>query len=126
MGAIGLYISEGGMSKELHGVGAMGPGFDYHSPASGTAGAFQTGYDVDGYANIQYHSPAGALPFGAQIKLGYVPDMNDTAMTSAKDANSNPASHATGRNLTQVNVTASLTPEFPLLSETLTISVPTE
>jgi hypothetical protein len=107
MGAIGLYISEGGMSKELHGVGAMGPGFDYHSPASGTAGAFQTGYDVDGYANIQYHSPAGALPFGAQIKLGYVPDMNDTAMTSAKDANSNPASHATGRNLTQVNVTAS-------------------
>ncbi|MDA8618974.1 porin [Candidatus Pelagibacter bacterium] len=102
MGNIGLYISEGGMSKELHGVGAMGPGFDYHSPAT-----FQTGYDVDGYGNIQYHSPAGLLPFGAQIKLGYVPDMNDTAMMSAKDANSNPASHATGRNLTQVNVTAS-------------------
>ena len=102
MGNIGLYISEGGMSKELHGVGAMGPGFDYHSPAT-----FQTGYDVDGYGNIQYHSPAGVLPFGAQIKLGYVPDMNDTAMMSAKDANSNPASHATGRNLTQVNVTAS-------------------
>ena len=102
MGAIGLYITEGGMSKELHGVGAMGPGFDYHSPAT-----FQTGYDVDGYGNIQYHSPADALPFGAQIKLGYVPDMNDTAQMSAKDANSNPASHSTGRNLTQINVTAS-------------------
>ena len=102
MGTVGFYVSEGGLSKELHGVGAMGPGFDYHSPAT-----FQTGYDVDGYGNIQYHSPAGALPFGAQIKLGYVPDINDTAMMSAKDANSNPASHATGRNLTQVNVTAS-------------------
>ena len=102
MGAIGLYITEGGMSKELHGVGAMGPGFDYHSPAT-----FQTGYDVDGYGNIQYHSPADALPFGAQIKLGYVPDMNDTAQMSAKDANSNPATHSKGRNLTQVNVTAS-------------------
>ena len=79
MGAIGLYITEGGMSKELHGVGAMGPGFDYHSPAT-----FQTGYDVDGYGNIQYHSPADALPFGAQIKLGYVPDMNDSAQMSAK------------------------------------------
>ena len=99
MGAIGLYITEGGMSKELHGVGAMGPGFDYHSPAT-----FQTGYDVDGYGNIQYHSPADALPFGAQIKIGYVPDMNDTTMLSAKESNSNPASQATGRNLTQVQV----------------------
>ena len=100
MGTIGLYVTEGGMSKELHGVGAMGPGFDYHSPAT-----FQTGYDVDGYGNIQYHTPADALPFGAQIKIGYVPDMNDTAQMSAKDANSNPASHSTGRNLTQASVT---------------------
>ena len=107
MGTIGLYVSEGGMSKELHGVGALGAGFDYHSPASGTAGAFKTGYDVDGYSNIQYHTPADMLPLGAQVKLGYVPDMNDTAMLSAKDANSAPGSQATGRNLTQVSVTAS-------------------
>ena len=106
MGTIGIYVSEGGMSKELHGVGAMGPGFDYHSPASGTAGSFKTGYDVDGYGNIQYHTPADMLPFGTSIKLGYVPDMNDTAMSSAKDANSNPGSHGTGRNLTQAAFTA--------------------
>jgi len=105
MGTIGIYNSEGGMSKELHGVGALGSGFDYHSPANGTSGAFQAGYDVDGYSNIQYHTPSGMLPLGAQIKLGYVPDMNDTGMLSAKDSNSNPASQATGRNLTQVNVT---------------------
>jgi len=107
MGTIGLYVSEGGMSKELHGVGALGAGFDYHSPASGTSGSFKTGYDVDGYSNIQYHTPSGMLPLGAQVKLGYVPDMNDTAMLSAKDANANPGSQATGRNLTQVSITAS-------------------
>jgi len=106
MGTIGLYVSEGGMSKELHGVGALGAGFDYHSPASGTTGAFQTGYDVDGYSNIQYHTPADMLPFGAQVKIGYVPDMNDTAILSAKDANSSPGSHATGRNLTMASISA--------------------
>jgi hypothetical protein len=106
MGAVGFYVSEGGLSKELHGVGAMGPGFDYSSPANGTSGAFQTGYDVDGYSNVQYHTPAGLLPFGASVKLGYVPDMNDTTMLSAKDSNSNPASAATGKNLTMIQVTA--------------------
>ena len=108
MGTVGFYVSEGGMSKELHGVGALGAGFDYASPANGTAGSWKTGYDVDGYSNIQYHTPAGMLPFGSQIKLGYVPDMNDTTMLSAKEDNgTTPASQATGRNLTQVAVTAS-------------------
>ena len=108
MGTVGFYVSEGGMSQELHGVGALGVGFDYASPANGTTGAFQTGYDVDGYSNIQYHTPSGMLPFGAQIKLGYVPDMNDTTMISAKEDNgATPASQAKGRNLTQVAVTAS-------------------
>ena len=109
MGAIGFYVSEGGLSKELHGVGAMGPGFDYSSPASGSgvnSGAFQTGYDVDGYSNVQYHTPSGLLPFGLGVKVGYVPDMNDTTMLSAKDSNSNPGSAATGKNLTQLQVTA--------------------
>ncbi len=107
MGTIGFYVSEGGMRKSLHGVGALGSGFDYHSPASGTSGAFQTGYNVDGYSNIQYHSPADMLPFGLKIGLGYVPDMNDTTLLSAKEANSNPATHAKGRNLTQGNFTMS-------------------
>ena len=104
MGKIGFYVSEGGMSKELHGVGALGPGFDYHSPASGTTGAFQTGYDVDGYSNIQYHTPADMLPLGLTVGLGYVPDMNDTTLLSAKDSNSNPASANKGKNLTMANV----------------------
>ena len=48
------------------------------------------------------------LPFGIGLKVGYVPDMNDTTQLSAKEDNgSTPASHATGRNLTQASVTMS-------------------
>ena len=109
MGTIGLYVSEGGLSKELAtGVGALGVGYDYITPANGTTGAWKTGYDVDGYSNIQYHLPSGMLPFGLGVKIGYVPDMNDTTLMSAKEDNgATPASHATGRNLTQVQLTAS-------------------
>jgi hypothetical protein len=108
MGTVGFYVSEGGLSKELQtGVGALGVGFDYISPANGTSGAWKTGYDVDGYSNIQYHTPADLLPFGLSAKVGYVPDMNDTTMLSAKaDNGATPASHATGRNLTQLQVNA--------------------
>ena len=82
MGTVGFYVSEGGMSAELHGVGALGAGFDYVSPST-----FQSAYDVDGYSNIQYHTPSGMLPFGLAAKIGYVPDMNDTTMLSAKESN---------------------------------------
>jgi hypothetical protein len=84
MGTIGLYVSEGGISSELaHGVGALGTGFDYVSPTS-----FTTGYDVDGYSNIQYHTPADLLPFGLAAKVGYVPNTNasSTAQLSAKES----------------------------------------
>ena len=68
MGTIGLYVSEGGLSKELAtGVGALGVGYDYITPANGTTGAWKTGYDVDGYSNIQYHLPSGMLPFGMGV-----------------------------------------------------------
>ena len=95
MGTVGFYVSEGGMSAELHGVGALGPGFDYVSPTS-----FETGYDVDGYSNIQYHLPADMLPFGIGLKVGYVPNMSATTMLSAKESDSTITSEATGRNLT--------------------------
>ncbi len=110
MGTVGIYMSEGGLSKELSSVGALGSGFDYVSPANGanvyTGGAFKTGYDVDGYANIQYHLPADLLPFGLGVKVGYVPDMNDSAMQSAKDNNALPGSHATGRTMQMLQLTA--------------------
>ena len=99
MGTVGFYVSEGGMSAELHGVGAMGPGFDYVSPSD-----FETGYDVDGYSNIQYHLPSGLLPLGGSLKVGFVPNMSTTTLISAKESDSTITSQATGRKLEMVSV----------------------
>jgi len=102
MGTIGLYVSEGGLSQELaHGVGALGTGFDYASPST-----FVTSYDVDGYSNVQYHTPADMLPFGLNLKVGFAPDMNDSTLLSAKESNTTIASQAEGRSLTTAQVTA--------------------
>jgi hypothetical protein len=102
MGTIGLYVSEGGLSAELaHGVGALGVGFDYVSPST-----FVHSYDVDGYANVQYHTPADLLPFGIGVKLGYVPNMNNTTMVSAKESSGVPGTQAEGRTMTMAQVTA--------------------
>ena len=100
MGTIGLYVTEGGMSSELaHGVGALGTGFDYASPST-----FVTSYDVDGYSNIQYHTPADMLPFGIGIKLGYVPNMSATTQLSAKESDATITTQAEGRSLTMAQV----------------------
>jgi hypothetical protein len=108
MGTVGFFVTEGGLSQELaHGVGALGTGFDYISPASGTAGAWKHGYDVSSYSNVQYHLPADLLPFGMGLKVGFVPDMNDTAQLSAKDDNgATPGTQATGRTLQMIQITA--------------------
>ena len=99
MGTVGFYISEGSNSADLSGlVGALGGGFDYISPTT-----FSTAYDVDGYNNIQYHTPADMLPFGAKVKLAYVPNMT-TGMNSAKVSATTTASQATGRTLTQGHI----------------------
>jgi hypothetical protein len=102
MGAVGIYVTEGGMSQELaNGVGALGVGMDYVSPST-----FEKGYDVDGYSNIQYHTPADVLPFGIKAKFGYVPNMTQTAQISAKESVATPAGQGEGRDLTMANVSA--------------------
>ena len=104
-GTIGIYNTEGGLSSELaSGVGALGVGFDYISPVSGTGTTWQKGYDVDGYSNIQYHLPADILPFGAAVKVGYVPNMQASGQLSAKDSATATASQNTGRSLSQVQL----------------------
>jgi len=99
IGTIGIFANEGGLRAEDIAVGAIGPGKEY-----ATTMTWEEGYNMDGYANIQYHSPSGLLPFGTQIKLGYVPSMNNTAVQSAKGVRAAPASEATGRELTQVQI----------------------
>ena len=101
MGTIGFFVTEGGLSTELSGVGALGTGFDYASPAS-----FQTGYDVSSYSNIQYHTPADLLPYGIGIKVGYVPNMSATTQLSAKESDATLTTQAEGRSLQMAQVSA--------------------
>jgi hypothetical protein len=102
MGTVGFFVTEGGLGSELaHGVGALGVGFDYASPSS-----FVSHYDVSDYANVQYHTPADLLPFGLSVKLGYVPNMSNTAQTSAKGSDTTLTTQAEGRSLTMANVSA--------------------
>ena len=101
MGTIGFFVTEGGLSTELHGVGALGVGFDYASPAT-----FQTGYDVSSYSNIQYHTPADILPYGIGLKVGYVPNMSATTQLSAKESDSTLTTQAEGRTLQMAQVSA--------------------
>ena len=101
-GTVGFYVSEGGLSAELaHGIGALGTGFDYASPST-----FVHSYDVDGYSNIQYHTPADMLPFGLGVKLGYVPNMSATTMLSAKNSDATITDQSEGRTLTMAQVSA--------------------
>ena len=101
MGAVGFYVTEGGLSQELaHGVGALGVGFDYVSPTS-----FEAGYDVSTYSNIQYHTPADLLPFGISAKFGYAPNMSATTQISAKESAA-PAGQGEGRDLQMMTISA--------------------
>ena len=102
MGTVGFYVHEGGLRAQLHGVGALGAGYDYVSPTT-----FEAGYNVDGYSNIQYHTPADMLPFGIALKVGYVPNMSATTMLSAKESDSTLTTQAAGRNLTQGQISLS-------------------
>lgn len=70
MGTVGIFISEGGLSKEYgYGVGALGTGSDWAGVSTQVKG-----YDVSSYENVQYHLPSGLLPFGIGAKVAFAPE----------------------------------------------------
>ena len=74
MGTVGFFDGEGSLHSNLAwGIGAMGTGSDY----AGTM-TISYGNDIDGEANIQYHTPADLLPYGITAKIGYQPNKGDT------------------------------------------------
>ena len=84
MGNAAICISECGLSTELsYGVGALGVGSDVVNTGSIKFGSL----DVSSYNNVQYHLPAGLLPFGVTAKVAYVPNTAGTAGSSSKEGN---------------------------------------
>ena len=89
-GTIGIYNSEGSLNTHLgYSAAAYAPGYDI-----GTSGAIEFGTEISGYSNVQYHTPAGLLPFGIVAKAAYSPgqsyggDANDAGGAAANDVES--------------------------------------
>jgi hypothetical protein len=102
-GTFGAFVSEGGLDLE--------DGASRSVWARPTDGGFGDGQvdnpDISSYSNVQYHTPAGLLPFGIVAKVAYAPNadttIGDTGTTGAQTA------EAAGvfKNVTAYQVTAS-------------------
>jgi len=91
LGTIGIYGKEGDLNTHLsNSVAAYAPGHDI-----GSKGGYEAGSGMDGYNNLQYHTPAGLLPFDTSVKLAWSngdskqsADANDAGAASTKNVNS--------------------------------------
>jgi hypothetical protein len=75
MGTIGMFLGEGGLGVDnaaSQSVIARPSDTSYNEAMTDT-------YDIDGYDNIQYHTPADMFPFGITAKIGYAPSGLATA-----------------------------------------------
>ena len=95
LGTIGIYGSEGDLNTHLaNSVAAYAPGHDI-----GSTGGYQGGTGMNSYNNLQYHTPAGLLPFGTSVKLAW------SNGDSKQSADANDAGTATGNDINSYQVT---------------------
>ena len=116
MGTIGMFLGEGGLGVDnaaSQSVIARPSDTSFNEQMTDT-------YDIDGYDNIQYHTPADMLPFGITAKIGYAPsglataanDFTDTGTTNNRLATTDTASaggitlHAGGSSVSHYQVKA--------------------
>jgi len=72
-GTLGAFITEGGLRAENAFSKSV-----YGRPTDiGFTTGMTTGNDIDSYNNIQYHTPAGLLPFGITAKVGYATGLSN-------------------------------------------------
>lgn len=79
LGTVQINISQGGL--HFSNAGAIAANGDRPSDTGFNEGMIGE-HAIDGNANVQYHTPAGLLPFGLSVKLGYSPDTTLTANNS--------------------------------------------
>ena len=102
MGTLGIYDAEGGLSTELgYGIGALGVGQDY----ANTMTRIGLGSDVSADPHVAYTTPAGLIPFGVSVSVGYAPNTTDGQSNSFKSSGGIQATDTDGTNATQYKVT---------------------
>ena len=104
-GTIGFFASEGGLSTEYSNLsGALGAGSDYANISGSDID--REGYDVADYGNVQYHSPAGLLPFGLAFKYGYAPNTANSGTGTSYKAGGAVNTATSGRAVEGLQITA--------------------
>jgi outer membrane protein OmpU len=103
VGTFAVMINEGGLDLEDAGSQSV-----YSRPTdTGDPSATSDNYTIDGYANVQYHTPADLLPFGITAKIAYAPDLDDTINSgNAAGQTRTQADDFEGRNMTAYQVKA--------------------
>lgn len=97
-GTLAIYNSEGGL-EVINSSSASA----YARPTdSGITSGIVDGLNIGSFANIQYHTPAGLLPFGAQVKAAYATGQNTTVDTAGAQG---VVGDDYGNNATQVQLT---------------------
>ena len=103
-GTVGVFISEGGLDVEdAASQSVYARPTDSGDPSSGTG----DNYTIDAYNNVQYHTPAGMLPFGITGKVAYAPDLDsDKNSGNAKGNQVDMAAASLGRSATEIQIKA--------------------
>ena len=104
-GTVGAFISEGGLNAQMgYSAAAYKAGTDL-----GIGGVIDP-MDIASFNNLQYHSPAGLIPFGTVFKVAYTPsaDTQGSASDNAQGATTNKAANtvASVSSTTVTSVTA--------------------
>ena len=97
-GTVGFFVSEGGLNvDDSASASVYGRATDL-----GITDGIKEGQGIDGANNIQYHTPAGLLPFGTTVKLAYAPSKGD----GVSSANSNAGAYSLyGNRIHQYQIT---------------------
>jgi hypothetical protein len=102
-GTVGMFITTGGLGTETgFGIGALGVGADFKQ----TNTTWEVGKDISDYNNIQLHSPAGLIPFGVVVKVGYTPNLSNTNDGLDYKSEGVQASQDLGSSATHYNISA--------------------
>ena len=89
-GTVGVFISEGGLDTDNTASQSV---ISRPSDTSYNEGMVDT-WDISGMNTLQYHTPAGLIPFGITAKVAYAPSMT-ASINDYKDGGSANAVAAT-------------------------------
>ena len=102
-GTVGVFSMAGALDVEDGASQSV-----YGRPTDvGDPSATTDNYTIDSYNNIQYHTPAGLIPFGVSFKVAYAPGLDGTQNSAnAGGATATQSATSMGNSATEYQITA--------------------